>query len=285
MSQTDRPDPLPTLSFEFFPPRENDGIAKLLDGTVTKLAAFDPDYCSVTYGAGGSTQQGTRDLVEALLAAQINAVPHLSIGGSTDTALLELVEHYRNIGVTKILCLRGDQPSGDASRPVYARDLVERLQQHYPQHFELAVAAYPEVHPDASCAANDLIHFSAKVNAGASSAITQYFYNPDAYGFFLDRCAKAGLSIPVTAGIMPITNVEALQRFSAKAGADIPRWLAKSMATYVSDEKGLIDYGVEVVTNLCERLLEMGAPGLHFYTLNRWGASSRICRNLGFLER
>ena len=130
MSQTDRPDPLPTLSFEFFPPRENDGIAKLLDGTVTKLAAFDPDYCSVTYGAGGSTRQGTRDLVEALLAAQINAVPHLSIGGSTDTALLELVEHYRNIGVTKILCLRGDQPSGDASRPVYARDLVERLQQH-----------------------------------------------------------------------------------------------------------------------------------------------------------
>ena len=130
-----------------------------------------------------------------------------------------------------------------------------------------------------------MIHFSAKVSAGASSAITQYFYNPDAYGFFLDRCAKAGLSIPVTAGIMPITNVEALQRFSAKAGADIPRWLAKSMATYMSDEKGLIDYGVEVVTKLCERLLEMGAPGLHFYTLNRWGASSRICRNLGFLER
>jgi methylenetetrahydrofolate reductase (NADPH) len=260
-------------------------VAKLLDGTVTKLAAFDPDYCSVTYGAGGSTRQGTQDLVGALLAAQINAVPHLSIGGSTDAALLELVEHYRNIGVTKILCLRGDQPSGDASRPVYAKDLVERLQQHYPKHFELAVAAYPEVHPDASCAANDMIHFSAKVSAGASSAITQYFYNPEAYGFFLDRCAKAGLSIPVTAGIMPITNVEALQRFSAKAGADIPRWLAKSMATYMSDEKGLIDYGVEVVTKLCKRLLEMGAPGLHFYTLNRWGASSRICRNLGFLER
>ena len=285
MSQTYRSNPLPSLSFEFFPPRESDGIAKLLHGTVTKLAAFDPDYCSVTYGAGGSTRQGTQNLVGALLEAQIKAVPHLSIGGSTDAALLELVEHYRNIGVTKILCLRGDQPSGDASRPIYAKDLVERLQQHYPKHFELTVAAYPEVHPDASCAANDMIHFSAKVTAGASSAITQYFYNPDAYGFFLDRCAKAGLTIPVTAGIMPITNVEALQRFSAKAGADIPRWLAKSMAIYASDEKGLIDYGVEVVTKLCERLLEIGAPGLHFYTLNRWGASSRICRNLGFLER
>ena len=285
MSQTYRSNPLPTLSFEFFPPRESDGVAKLLHGTVAKLAAFDPDYCSVTYGAGGSTRQGTQNLVGALLEAQIKAVPHLSIGGSTDAALLgacrALPKYRRN--ENSLLAWR--PAVGDASRPIYAKDLVERLQQHYPKHFELTVAAYPEVHPDASCAANDMIHFSAKVTAGASSAITQYFYNPDAYGFFLDRCAKAGLTIPVTAGIMPITNVEALQRFSAKAGADIPRWLAKSMAIYASDEKGLIDYGVEVVTKLCERLLEIGAPGLHFYTLNRWGASSRICRNLGFLER
>ena len=141
------------------------------------------------------------------------------------------------------------------------------------------------MHPDASCAADDLAHFAAKVNAGANSAITQYFFNPEAYGYFIDRCAQAGLSIPITPGIMPITNIDALQRFSAKAGADIPRWLAKSMSSYANDDKGLIAFGVEVVTKLCERLLELGAPGLHFYTLNRWGASSQLCRNLGFLER
>jgi methylenetetrahydrofolate reductase (NADPH) len=220
-----------------------------------------------------------------MLATKIQAVPHLSIGGSSDAALYQLVEYYQEIGVTKILCLRGDQPSGDASKPAYAKDLVERLQQRYPKQFELAVAAYPEVHPDASCATDDLAHFAAKVNAGANSAITQYFYNPEAYGYFIDRCAQAGLSIPITPGIMPITNIDALQRFSAKAGADIPRWLAKSMSSYANDDKGLIAFGVEVVTKLCERLLELGAPGLHFYTLNRWGASSQLCRNLGFLER
>ena len=154
-----------------------------MDGTVTKLAAFGPDYRSVTYGAGGSARQGTQDLVRALLAAQINAAPYLSIRGRTDAALPELVEHHRNIGVTKILCLRGDQPPGDASRFVYARELVKRLQQHKLQHFEKAVAAYPEVHPDTSCAANDMMHFSAKVRAGASSVITQYFCSPDAYVF------------------------------------------------------------------------------------------------------
>lgn len=285
MSQTDPANTQPSLSFEFFPPRDEDGMAKLLDGAITKLAAFNPDYCSVTYGAGGSTRQGTQDLVQAMLATKIQAVPHLSIGGSSDAALYQLVEYYQEIGVTKILCLRGDQPSGDASKPAYAKDLVERLQQRYPKQFELAVAAYPEVHPDASSAEDDLAHFVAKVNAGASSAITQYFYNPEAYGYFIDRCAQAGLSIPITPGIMPITNIDALQRFSAKAGADIPRWLAKSMSSYANDDKGLIAFGVEVVTKLCERLLELGAPGLHFYTLNRWGASSQLCRNLGFLER
>ena len=285
LSQTDHSSSQPSLSFEFFPPRDEDGIAKLLQGAITKLATFNPDYCSVTYGAGGSTRQGTQDLVQAMLATKISAAPHLSIGGNSDAALDQLVEYYQEIGVTKILCLRGDQPSGDASKPAYAKDLVERLQQRFPKQFELAVAAYPEVHPDASSAEDDLAHFVAKVNAGASSAITQYFYNPEAYGYFLDRCAKAGVSIPITPGIMPITNINALQRFSAKAGADIPRWLAKSMSSYASDDKGLVDFGVEVVTKLCERLRELGAPGLHFFTLNRWGASSQLCRNLGFLER
>ena len=175
MSQTNPENTQPSLSFEFFPPRDEDGMAKLLDGAITKLAAFSPDYCSVTYGAGGSTRQGTQDLVQAILATKISAAPHLSIGGSSDAALAQLVEHYQEIGVTKILCLRGDQPSSDASKPAYAKGLVERLQQRFPKQFELAIAAHPEVHPDASSATDVLAHFVAKVNAGASSAITQCF--------------------------------------------------------------------------------------------------------------
>lgn len=270
------------LSFELFPPRDSAGIDRLMDGTVAKLSSFNPDYYSVTYGAGGSTRKGTQKLVETLLSQGASAVPHLSIGGSSDEELSQLIQHYRDIGVKKILCLRGDQPSDDAKRSVYAKDLVERLHNLHPEHFDLCVAAYPEIHPDSETVKNDIQHFVAKVKAGASSAITQYFYNPDAYGFFLERCEKAGLSIPITVGIMPITNIGALESFSAKAGADIPRWLAKSMMSHAQDEKGLAAFGVEVVTRLCETLLHMGAPGLHFYTLNRWGATSSICRNLGY---
>lgn len=148
----------------------------------------------------------------------------------------------------------------------------------------MSVAAYPEVHPDSASAEEDIRYFAAKVHAGADSAITQYFYSPDAYEYFIERCEKAGVHIPIHAGVMPITNIDSLQRFSAKAGADVPRWLSKSMASFADDDEGLISFGVDVVTNLCEKLLQMGAPGLHFYTLNRWGASSRICRNLGFPE-
>jgi methylenetetrahydrofolate reductase (NADPH) len=275
---------LPELSFEFFPPQGGDGVDRLLSGTVAKLNAFHPSYCSVTYGAGGSTRSGTQTLVERLLESGVNAVPHLSVGGSSDAELDQLTDHYQHIGVRQILCLRGDQPSNSGQRPVYAKDLVERLRSRYQDHFELSVAAYPEIHPDAASADADIQHFVAKVRAGASSAITQYFYNCDAYAFFLDRCAAAGLTVPVTVGIMPITNIESLQRFSAKVGADIPRWLEKSMSGYAEDEKSLIAFGVDVVTELCEKLLQMGVPGLHFYTLNRWGATSQICRNLGFRE-
>ena len=284
MSRANNPESSPSLSFEFFPPKNDEGINRLVSGPAKKLSSFNPEYYSVTYGAGGSTQQGTQRLVERLISAGVNAVPHLSIGSSSYEELDHLISHYRSIGVRGVLCLRGDQPSGSPSQPAYAKDLVEHLTTRYPNQFELAVAAYPEVHPDATSAQTDMEHFAAKVNAGASSAITQYFYNPDAYSFFLDRCEKAGLSIPVAVGIMPITNISALQRFSAKAGADIPRWLMKSMSDYASDEKSLVAFGVDVVTKLCERLLQIGAPGLHFYTLNRWGASSQICRNLGFLE-
>ena len=274
----------PSLSFEFFPPKDDAGINRLMSGTVSRLSAFGPEYFSVTSGAGGSTREGTQALVEKLVRSGANAVPHLSAGGSTDAEVARLVEHYRNLGIQRILCLRGDKPSVGNQLTVFARDLVEQLRQRFPGQFELSVAAYPETHPDSASAEEDMRYFAAKVHAGASSAITQYFYSPDAYEYFLERCDKAGVHIPVHVGVMPITNIDSLQRFSAKAGADIPRWLSKSMAGYADDEKGLVSFGVEVVTNLCEKLLTMGAPGLHFYTLNRWGASSQICRNLGFPE-
>ena len=273
-----------SLSFEFFPPKTDEGIQRLVAGPAVKLAAFKPDFFSVTYGAGGTTRQGTAALVGQLLDAGRPCVPHLSFGGSTTHELNALIDQYRELGVTQLLCLRGDEASAGTHPPIYAKELVQHVKARYGDHFELTVAAYPEVHPDARCAKEDLHFFADKVRAGASAAITQYFYVPEAYENFLQQCEKAGLSIPVHVGVMPITNVESLERFSAKAGADIPRWLSKSMANYADREKDLIAFGVEVVTNLCEKLLQIGAPGLHFYTLNRWGASSQICRNLGFLE-
>ena len=273
-----------SLSFEFFPPKDEAGIDRLINGTASRLSAFRPDYFSVTFGAGGSTREGTQALVEKLIRSGANAVPHLSVGGSTDEEIDRLVERYQHLGIQRILCLRGDQPSDGNHRTVFAKDLVEQLHQRFPGQFELSVAAYPEIHPDSASAEEDIHYFAAKVRAGASSAITQYFYSTDAYGYFIERCEKAGVHIPIRVGVMPITNIDALQQFSAKAGADIPRWLRKSMASYANDEKGLVSFGVDVVTNLCEKLLQMGAPGLHFYTLNRWGASSQICRNLGFPE-
>ena len=273
-----------SLSFEFFPPKDDAGIDRLISGTASRLSAFRPDYFSVTFGAGGSTRDGTQALVEKLLHSGANAVPHLSVSGSTDAEVDGLIDHYRKLGIRRILCLRGDQPSDGNQQTVYARDLVEQLHQRFPGQFDLSVAAYPEVHPDSASAEEDIRYFAAKVHAGADSAITQYFYSPDAYEYFIERCEKAGVHIPIYAGVMPITNIDSLQRFSAKAGADVPRWLSKSMASFADDDEGLISFGVDVVTNLCEKLLQMGAPGLHFYTLNRWGASSRICRNLGFPE-
>ena len=273
-----------SLSFEFFPPKDDAGIDRLISGTASRLSAFRPDYFSVTFGAGGSTRDGTQALVEKLVHSGANAVPHLSVSGSTDAEVDGLIDHYRKLGIRRILCLRGDQPSDGNQQTVYARDLVEQLHQRFPGQFDLSVAAYPEVHPDSASAEEDIRYFAAKVHAGADSAITQYFYSPDAYEYFIERCEKAGVHIPILAGVMPITNIDSLQRFSAKAGADVPRWLSKSMASFADDDEGLISFGVDVVTNLCEKLLQMGAPGLHFYTLNRWGASSRICRNLGFPE-
>jgi methylenetetrahydrofolate reductase (NADPH) len=272
----------PRISFEFFPPR-TEGGQDSLQRVAGKLAALDPEFFSCTYGAGGSTRDGTRETIRQLLGMGLSAAPHLSIGADTQAQVFELLDGYKAMGVTRIVALRGDIPSGSGrSRFVHnAEELVGWIREHSGDHFHVEVAAYPEVHPDGRSPDDDLTHFAAKVAAGADTAITQYFYNPYAYYDFLERCAAAGIDLPVIPGIMPLTNYEGVLRFSEKCGADVPRWLRKRMEPLKDDERGLREFGVEVVTRLCEDLLAHGAPGLHFYTLNRWGASLAICRNLG----
>ena len=269
------------ISFEFFPPRDNVGREKLITGTAGKLAGLGPEYFSVTYGAGGTTREGTKQTVTDLISQGWSAVPHLSVGGNDKRDTLDLVAYYKELGVKKILCLRGDQADADAQNPLYAEDLVRLIRKEYGDHFSIVVGAYPEVHPDAPSTQADLDFFKRKVDAGADLAITQYFYNIDAYAYFVDGCRKLAVDIPIVPGIMPITNYESLCRFSEKAGADIPRWLDKAMAQRQDSESDLQQFGVDVVSRMCERLIELGAPALHFYTLNRWGATTKICSNLG----
>ncbi len=270
------------FSFEFFPPRDNDARSRLIANVASKLGTLEPEYFSVTYGAGGSTRDGTRQTVCDLLDAGYQAAPHLSMGTDDPGAILAQLHDYANRGVDRIVALRGDQPSGyGASRFANnAENLVALIREHTDRQFHLTVAAYPETHPDSPSAAADLEYFKRKVEAGADSAITQYFYNADAYEDFLERAAKAGIQIPIVPGVMPITNFENLVRFSDKCGADIPRWLRYVLTDLKDDETALIDFGVEFVSRLCERLITLGAPALHFYTMNRWGATTRICQNL-----
>lgn len=239
-------------------------------------------FFSVTYGAGGTTRDGTRQTVYRLIDAGFNAVPHLSMGADDKTHIQTILDDYCSRGVKRIVVLRGDQPSGfGANRFTHnAEALVNLIRTHCGDQFHLEVAAYPEIHPDASSAEQDLEFFKRKIDAGADSAITQYFYNADAYENFLERCAKAGITAPIVPGIMPITNLASLMRFSQKCGADIPRWLNNVLTDTADDQQATIDFGVDFVSRLCERLLQLGAPGLHFYTLNRWGATTRICQNL-----
>jgi len=272
------------VSFEFFPPRESDGISKLMQNVVPRLQSVDPHFYSVTYGAGGSTREGTFETVATLLAAGQQAAPHLSMGADADNTIVKLLERYRDIGVRRIVALRGDVPSGlgRSLRTANAQALVTLIRKHFGDHFEIEVAAYPEVHPDAASPEGDLDYFAAKVDAGATSAITQYFYSPYAYFDFRERCAARGISIPLYVGIMPITSVESIVRFSAKAGADIPRWMLKKLESIANDEAAVRDFGCEVCIRLCEELHAAGAPGFHFYTLNRWGATRRIIDALSF---
>jgi len=274
------------LSFEFFPPRSEAG-QESLSRVAGRLAALQPDFYSCTYGAGGSTRAGTRDTITRLVQQGLSMAPHLSIGGDQKTKTWELLDYYRDLGVRRIVALRGDLPSGIGLNRFShnAEALVRWIREHSGEHFHLEVAAYPETHPDAVSPAADLDFFKRKVDAGANTAITQYFYNPHAYFDFLERCHKLGVAIPIYPGVMPITNYEGIIRFSDNCGADVPRWIRKQLEAYQDDAESLKQFGIEVVTTLCNELLDAGAPGLHFYTLNRWGASVAICSNLGLTAR
>ena len=267
-------------SFEFFPPKTEAGREKLV-ATRNELNSLAPDFFSVTYGAGGSTRDNTRGIVLDAKAAGIDVAPHLSFGGDEEEEVLALVEQYRQAGVRRIVALRGDIPSGmGATRLVYARELVEFIRKHTGDHFELEVAAYPEVHPDAPSYEQDVAYLKEKLDAGANSAITQYFFNADAYFYFLDACEKAGIDKPIYPGIMPITNYANLARFSRNCGAEIPRWLARKLDGYGQDLESIAAFGEEYVTEMCQILMEGGAPGIHFYTMNQVQPVKRMLESI-----
>ena len=249
--------------------------------THERLQALNPHFFSVTYGAGGSTRDGTRQAVLDISAAGSRVAPHLSFGGDPADKIATLLQDYRAAGIDRVVALRGDIPSGMGSvKLTYANDLVTFIREQTGDHFHIEVAAYPEVHPDSRSVEGDLKYFKAKVDAGADSAITQYFYNAEAYFRFIDACDKLGITIPIVPGIMPITNYQTLVRFSDTCGADIPRWIRKHLEAYQDDPQSLRAFGEEVVTRLCQQLLEAGAPGLHFYTLNQSGPTLKLWHNL-----
>lgn len=274
---------IPVYSFEFFPPKTPEGITKLT-ATSNMLAALRPLFFSVTFGAGGSTRDHTFETVTDLQKnTGIETAPHLSCISSTRENIREALTAYQKAGISHMVALRGDMPSGmvEAGEFRHANELVTFIREETGDHFHIEVAAYPEYHPQASSPDKDLANFKCKVNAGANSAITQYFYNPDAYFRFVERCNATGIDIPVVPGIMPITNYHQLARFSDACGAEIPRWIRKRLEAYGEDTASIRAFGEEVVTHMCTQLLEGGAPGLHFYTLNRAEPALAIWNNLG----
>jgi len=271
------------LSFEFFPPK-NPGQMERLEQTRARVEAFQPSYYSVTFGAGGSTRQGTLNTILSLKrhgTAQV--APHISCMGFDRGEIDELVRTYRSLGITRLVALRGDMMSGYGTlgELAYASELVAHIRETTGDHFHIEVACYPEMHPEARNPSSDLDHFKEKVEAGADGAITQYFFNADAYFRFVERCRKAGIDIPIVPGIMPITNYAQLRRFSQLCGAEIPRWLAYRMLELSDDKPALAELGADFIADMCRRLLDGGAPGLHIYTLNRAQATLAICENLG----
>ncbi len=272
----------PTFSFEFFPPQTPEGMEKLR-ATRRQLAQLSPKFFSVTFGAGGSTRDRTLEAVLEIQAEGHTAAPHLSCIGSTGENIRAMLEKYRDHGIRHIVALRGDLPSGmaQAGEFRYANELVAFIRKEFGDAFRIEVAAYPEYHPQARSAQEDLQNFKRKVEAGANSAITQYFYNADAYFSFIEACEAAGIDIPIVPGIMPINKFSQLARFSDACGAEIPRWIRKRLEGYGDDSASIRAFGLDVVTDLCDRLLKGGAPGLHFYTLNSAGLSTTIWQRLG----
>ena len=272
----------PIFSMEFFPPRTPEAEASLA-GVIERLAPLKPRFCSVTFGAAGSTREKTFETVLTLQSLGLEGAPHLSCIASTRENIRDVLMAYQAADIRHIVALRGDMPSGmlSAGEFRYANELVAFIREETQDHFHIEVAAYPEMHPQAPNFRTDLQNFKRKVEAGANSAITQYFFNPEAYFRFLDDCEKTGIDIPIVPGIMPITNHTQIARFSEMCGADIPRWIRKRLEQLGDDREGIRAFGLEVISDLCQRLLEEGAPGLHFYTLNQSEAVLGIYRNLG----
>lgn len=270
------------ISFEFFPPRTEDQRL-ILESTWQKLAPLRPEYLSVTFGAGGSTLDATRETVAALAAGtDVPVAPHISCMAQSEALLREMLQGYREQGVSRLVVLRGDRPDGVAGPGPfqYANELVAWIRREFADSFRIEVACYPEFHPESPSAQTDLHYFKQKVDAGADGAVTQYFYNADAYFHYLDDCRRMGIGIPITPGIMPITNYRQLSRFSEMCGAEIPQWLRRRLEAFGEDGASIRAFGLDIVTELCERLLAGGAPGLHIYTLNRANASFLLWQRL-----
>jgi len=276
MSNTDK-----RFSIEFFPPKTDVGREKL-ENVWSKLdKELSPEFFSVTYGAGGSTRDNTLGIVKAMRAQGIDVAPHLSFGGDDEASMTALLDEYKALGVKRIVALRGDIPSGaGAVRMVYANELVEFIRNHSGDHFNLEVAAYPEIHPESDSYDSEISYFKQKLDAGANSAITQYFFNADSYFHFQDSCAKAGIDKPLYVGLMPITNFANLQRFSKACGADIPRWLVHKVESYGNDQASVIEFGKEFIIELGEKLLANGCPGIHFYSMNQYEPTVDIYKAL-----
>lgn len=271
-----------SYSMEFFPPQTPEGVVKLR-AVRAQLAALKPAFFSCTFGAGGTTRDRTLETVLEMQQEGHQAAPHLSCIGSTRDNLRAILAQYKNAQIRRIVALRGDLPSGMAvaGEFSYANELVGFIRQETGDWFHIEVAAYPEVHPQARSAASDLENFKRKVDAGADAAITQFFFNADAYDHFVESAQKSGVRIPIVPGIMPIASYSNLARFAGNCGAEIPRWLAKKLESYGDDVESIRALGLDVVTAMCERLLQNGAPGLHFYTLNQAGLTTEICKRLG----
>jgi methylenetetrahydrofolate reductase (NADPH) len=269
------------ISIEFFPPQTPEGVEKLR-AVRAKLAVLKPAFFSVTFGAGGSTRERTFSVVKEIAAEGFDAAPHLSCVGSTRQNIRDILNDYRSAGIRRIVALRGDLPSGtaEAGEFRYANELVEFIRKETGDHFHLEVAAYPEWHPQARFPSDDLTNFVRKVKAGADSAITQYFYNADAYFHFVDEVRARGVDIPIVPGIMPIASFSKLARFSDACGAELPRWMRRKFEGLGDDTDAIRAFGLDVVTELCERLLAGGAPGLHFYSMNQSALTLEVCRRL-----